>query len=150
MAAAGTAGRKVWHWRGRSFMRMPVGTWVAGPILKSSVVPPPAWHCSTRTYRNQWMNRARAPSSSVVTADSHCSGLSGQTVVSSSPSQGCGGGGGVWGLVVGRCFQLKCISPYPRRRFVRERMDRPMWWACYVCVVFFVCFCSNPLAQSGF
>lgn len=52
MAAAGTAVGKVWHWRGRSFMRKLV--WLhefVGHILKSSGLSSKAWHRFPRTYK---------------------------------------------------------------------------------------------------
>lgn len=80
MAAAGTAARKVWHWRGRSFMPVLAGTWVLGQILKSSVVCPrlaplyPDW-------TSGWTVREPPPLPFLVTADRHCSGLCGLTGV---------------------------------------------------------------------
>lgn len=82
---------------------------------------------------NQWLNRERdasssssSSSSSVVTDVSHCSGLCGEAVVSSSPSQTVVA---LKDLSSGSClcFELRCIFPYPTQRFVREKTVRPTW-----------------------
>lgn len=136
MAAAGTAARKVWHWRGRSFMRMLAGTWVVGRILKSSVVWPRLAPLSP-DLTSGWTVR-EPPPPLLVTADSHCSGLRGETgVFLSIPSWG-----GLQGLIVGRqaVFQVKMHFSIPETEVRSGENGSTYVVSMMICFVLFL-FC---------
>lgn len=82
------------------------------------------WHHHLQTPRAVEEPRQRASSpSSAGTACSHRGGL----FLPLDRRQGSGDVQGPQRLTWRLCFELQCISPYPKRKCVRRKMARPMW-----------------------